>query len=76
MYNHQYADDTINTYNSPTVILELIYRLKVKEVMCDQLITASRHTTLREIQGIMRKESITGVPIAEGKRPVGHHQHG
>ena len=61
----------INTYNSPTVILELIYRLKVKEVMCDQLITASRHTTLREIQGIMRKESITGVPIAEGKRLLG-----
>ncbi len=61
----------INTYNSPTVILELIYRLKVKDVMCSNLITVNRRTSMREIQKLMRKESITGMPIAEGKRLVG-----
>jgi len=61
----------INTYNSPTVILELIYQLKVKEVMSRSLITACRHTTLRQIQRLMRKNSITGVPIAERKRLIG-----
>lgn len=61
----------INTYNSPTVILELIYKLKVKDVMCSKLITAGRKTTLRTIQQEMRKNSITGVPILEGKRLLG-----
>ncbi|MGM0431307.1 MAG: CBS domain-containing protein, partial [Spirochaetota bacterium] len=61
----------INTYNSPTVILELIYRLKVKEVMSSQLITAERKTSLRSIQELMRERSITGVPIVEGKRLLG-----
>lgn len=61
----------INTYNSPTVILELIYRLKVKDVMSRDLIVAQRSTTLRQIQHIMRSGSITGVPIAEGKRLLG-----
>ncbi len=61
----------INTYDSPTVILELIYKLKVKDVMSNSLITADRHTPLREIQHLMKRESITGVPIAEGKRLLG-----
>ena len=61
----------INTYNSPTVILELIYRLKVKQVMTTKLITAGRDTRLRDIQNTMRERSITGVPIAEGKRLLG-----
>jgi CBS domain-containing protein len=61
----------INTYSSPTVILELIYRLKIKEVMCTVLKTAEKETTLREIQKIMRDECITGVPIVQGKRLIG-----
>ncbi|MDA3835083.1 MAG: CBS domain-containing protein, partial [Spirochaetales bacterium] len=61
----------INTYNSPTLILELIYKLKVKEVMSPSPITASPKTTLRSIQKTMREKSITGVPISEGKRLLG-----
>ncbi len=71
MYNQGMQTIPINTYNSPTVILELIYRLKVKDVMCSALITAGRDATLREIQGLMRHKSITGVPISEGKRLLG-----
>ncbi len=61
----------INTYTSPTVILELIYKLKVKHVMCDQVYTAATDTSLREVKELMRERSITGVPILEGKRIVG-----
>jgi CBS domain-containing protein len=61
----------INTYNSPTVILEMIYRMKVKQVMTTKLVTAGRDTKLRDIQNTMRERSITGVPIADGKRLLG-----
>jgi len=61
----------INTDNSPTVILELIYRLKIKDVMSSSLFTAERTTSLRTIQKLMRRESITGVPIVSGKRLLG-----
>jgi anti-sigma regulatory factor (Ser/Thr protein kinase)/CBS domain-containing protein len=61
----------INTYSSPTVILDLIYRLKVKDVMYKDLTCASMSSTLREIQHLMKKEKITGVPIVQGKRLIG-----
>ena len=61
----------INTYNSPTVILEMIYRLKVKDVMCSHLYTATRDTSLRTIQRLMKERSITGVPIVEKRRLLG-----
>lgn len=61
----------INTVTSPTVILELIYRLKVKDVMTTNLVTATKETSLREIQHIMRKRQVTGLPIVMGKRLVG-----
>ena len=61
----------INTYTSPTVILELIYRLKVKDVMTRKLITVTRDSTLREVQHLMRNNSITGVPVVQQKRLIG-----
>jgi CBS domain-containing protein len=61
----------INTDNSPIVILELIYRLKIKDVMSSSLFTAERTTSLRTIQKLMRRERITGVPIVSDKRLLG-----
>ncbi len=61
----------INTDNGPQVVLELIYRLKIKDVMTSNLITASPRDTLRSIQTIMREHKFTGVPIVEGDRLVG-----
>jgi anti-sigma regulatory factor (Ser/Thr protein kinase)/predicted transcriptional regulator len=55
----------INTYDSPTVILELIYKLKVRNVMCTTIHTAERLTPLRDIQRTMKEKGITGMPIAE-----------
>ncbi|WP_320127432.1 CBS domain-containing protein [uncultured Sphaerochaeta sp.] len=61
----------INTYTSPNVILELIYRLKVKDVMTKDLETATKDTPLRKIQHIMREKQVTGLPIVQGKRLIG-----
>ncbi|MHC1692312.1 MAG: CBS domain-containing protein [Sphaerochaetaceae bacterium] len=61
----------ISTYNSPTVILELIYRLKVKDVMTRSLVSVSLGTTMREVQHVMRSKAITGVPVAANKRLLG-----
>lgn len=61
----------INTYTSPNVILELIYRLKVKDVMTKTLETATKETPLRKIQHIMREKQVTGLPIVQGKRLIG-----
>ena len=61
----------INPYSSSPVILELIYRLKVKDVMNASLFTAETGTPLRTIQKLMRRESITGVPIVQKRRLLG-----
>lgn len=61
----------INTISSPTVILDLIYSLKVKDVMYRDIITATMDVSLREIQTLMKVNKITGVPIVQGKRMIG-----
>jgi CBS domain-containing protein len=61
----------INTYNSPTVILELIYRLKVKDVMTRELVSVTLGETMRRVQNLMRDNSITGVPVVSDKRLLG-----
>ena len=61
----------INADESPPFVLELIYRLKVRDVMTRRLITVERDASLREIQVLMKENGITGVPVAEGKRLLG-----
>ncbi len=57
--------------DSPSFVLELIYRLRVRDVMTSDVQTAGRKTPLRQLQSIMKEKSITGVPISEGKRLFG-----
>ncbi|MBN2875544.1 MAG: CBS domain-containing protein [Spirochaetales bacterium] len=61
----------IDTDGGPQVVLELIYRLKVKDVMQADLVVASPQDSLRAVQTKMRDRRITGVPIVEGDRLVG-----
>jgi CBS domain-containing protein len=56
---------------SPSALLELIYRLKVKDIMTGNLKTAEKETPLREIQKIMRENKVSGVPIVEDGRLLG-----
>ena len=57
--------------DTPSVVLELIYQLKIKEVMSTSVITAGKQNKLRYIQGIMKENAITCVPITEDKKLLG-----
>jgi CBS domain-containing protein len=64
-------DIPISTVDSPSVVLELIYQLKIKDVMNSAVITAKKNDTMRHIQAVMRENYITGIPIIEDLRLVG-----
>jgi CBS domain-containing protein/anti-sigma regulatory factor (Ser/Thr protein kinase) len=55
----------INTNDSPTAMLDLVYRLKVKDVMSTELYTADRGVSMKDVQVLLKSHSITGLPIAE-----------
>lgn len=63
----------ISTHDSPPFVLDLIYRMKVKDVMTRDLITARRDNTLRDIKHLMKERGITGIPVTdpEHKRILG-----
>lgn len=61
----------IDTEGGPQVVLELVYRLKVRDVMVSDVVTAGPSTSLREIQLMMKERGITGVPIVESGRLEG-----
>jgi CBS domain-containing protein/anti-sigma regulatory factor (Ser/Thr protein kinase) len=48
------------------VVLELIYQLKIKDVMVTAVVTAKKTDSLRHIQALMRENYITGIPITDG----------
>ncbi len=52
-------------------IQELIYGLRIGEVMTDKVFAVTRNCTMRDVQNIMKKNSITGVPVVDNKRVVG-----
>jgi len=54
----------INQDNSPEAVLELLFTLKVKDVMTSPVITARPSDSLRSIQQLMKKQRITGIPVS------------
>ncbi len=61
----------LSTDEAPPIIVELVYQMKIKDVMTTEVVTAAKHDTLRSVQQLMRARSISGVPIVEGRRLVG-----
>ena len=57
--------------SSPLVLLEMIHRLKVREVMSTELLTLDRQAPLTRAQELMRANNISGVPIRESGRLYG-----
>ncbi|MDD4016387.1 MAG: CBS domain-containing protein [Kiritimatiellae bacterium] len=57
--------------NEPLVLLELIQRLKVRDVMTPKLVTVSRDAPMRAAQELMRKKKISGIPVEENGRFFG-----
>jgi CBS domain-containing protein/anti-sigma regulatory factor (Ser/Thr protein kinase) len=67
----QNDDIPISTVDSPSVVLELIYQLKIKDVMNTAVITAKKTDTMRHVQALMRENYITGLPVIEGHQLAG-----
>ncbi|MFZ2635336.1 MAG: CBS domain-containing protein [Rectinemataceae bacterium] len=61
----------IDTESGPQVVLELLYRLRVRDAMTRGVATAAPGDTLRSVQYLMRDRNITGVPVLDGNRLVG-----
>ena len=58
--------------DSPLVIMELLQRLRVKDVMRDHdIISVERTDSMRFAQNLMKRNGISGVPVMEGKRLFG-----
>jgi len=55
----------INQDNSPEAVLEILFKLKVKDVMTHPILTARPSDTMRDIQQVMKSNHITGVPVAD-----------
>ena len=56
----------------PLVIMELLQRLRVKDVMRNHdIISVVRTDTLHFAQNLMKRNHISGVPVLEGKRLFG-----
>ncbi|MFP4162585.1 MAG: CBS domain-containing protein [Chitinispirillaceae bacterium] len=61
----------LDSSRSSLLALEIVFKLKVGDVMSRKLITAARIDTMRHVQILMRKHYISGVPIAENGRLFG-----
>ena len=58
--------------DSPLVIMELLQRLRVKDVMRDHdIISVARTDSMRFAQNLMKRNHISGVPVLEGRRLFG-----
>ena len=57
--------------NSPSILLDVIYRSKIKDIMATALATSSPDVTLKEIKSIMKKSEVTGIPIIDKDELVG-----
>ena len=64
-------DIPISSVDSPSVVLELIYQLKIKNVMNSTVISGKKTDTLRQIQNIMTEKYIIDFPITEDNKLLG-----
>lgn len=61
----------IDTDQASPIITEMIYRLKVRDVMTRTLYTEASTSTMRSAQQLMKENGITGVPVVDDDRLVG-----
>jgi CBS domain-containing protein/anti-sigma regulatory factor (Ser/Thr protein kinase) len=71
-HDSQFAHTLPGSDDSPLVIMELLQRLRVRDVMRDRdIISVTRDDSLRTAQQLMKSNKISGVPILEDKRLFG-----
>ena len=65
------GDEKKEPLQSSLRVQELIYGLKISEVMTQKVFAVSRNCSMRDVQQIMKNNGITGVPVVDSKRVVG-----
>jgi CBS domain-containing protein/anti-sigma regulatory factor (Ser/Thr protein kinase) len=61
----------VETSRSSLLTLEIVFKLKVRDVMTTGVVTATRSDTLRHVQKLMQEHHISGVPVVEDGRLFG-----
>ena len=61
----------ISAEQSPLLFLELLYKLRVRDVMARNLVTIRRDATMRELKTLMQERRVSGVPVVEDRRLFG-----
>lgn len=61
----------IDLNSGPRAVLEMIYRLKVRDAMTPNPVTANEDWSLREIRNLMREKSLSAIPIVDNSRLIG-----
>ena len=61
----------VETSHSSLLTLEIVFKLKVRDVMTVDLVTATRSDKLRHVQKLMQEHHISGVPVVEDGRLFG-----
>jgi CBS domain-containing protein len=56
---------------SITKVQELVYEMKVNQVMATDVITVSPHSLMSDLRDLLRNKRISGVPVVKGKTLVG-----
>ncbi|NCA82010.1 MAG: CBS domain-containing protein [Opitutae bacterium] len=61
----------ISAEQSPLLFLELLYKLRVRDVMARNLVTIRRDAPMRELKTLMQERRVSGVPVVEDQRLFG-----
>jgi CBS domain-containing protein/anti-sigma regulatory factor (Ser/Thr protein kinase) len=64
-------DKSINPKNPPLIFMEMVYKMRIKDIMTTPPIVVSRQQTIRDVKNIMKEKQITGMPVAENNRLFG-----
>lgn len=56
---------------TPSLTMEIIFRLKVKDAMLTQAFTADKNDTFRSVQAVMRDNAVSGLPVLDANRLLG-----
>jgi len=64
-------DIPISSVDSPSVVLELIHQLKIKDVMTTAVLSGNKKQTMRHIQALLRENKVAGIPIIEDSKLIG-----
>ena len=69
--NSAKQDTQVTNDRKFTKTQELIYKLRVKDVMSNDVVTVNPDNTMKELKEILRTKRISGVPVVDGKQLVG-----